>query len=81
MRGEGGLDGRPQLGQALEVLAAPSLAHLGGVAVGVEERAADRRPQAGVATARAVASGCQYMSQKRVVPVRIISAQARRVPQ
>ena len=26
------------------------------------------------ATARAVASGCQYMSQKRVVPVRIISS-------
>ena len=33
------------------------------------------------ATARAVASGCQYMSQKRVVPERIISRQASRVPQ
>ena len=32
-------------------------------------------------TAREVASGCQYMSQKRVVPVRIISTQASRVPQ
>ena len=38
-----------------------------------------RRPAS--ATARAVASGCQYMSQKRVVPVRIISTQASRVPQ
>ena len=33
------------------------------------------------ATARAVASGCQYMSQKREVPERIISRQASRVPQ
>jgi hypothetical protein len=32
-------------------------------------------------TARAVAFACQYMSQKLVVPVRIISTQARRVPQ
>ena len=40
---------------------------------------AARMPAA--STARAVASGCQYMSQKRVVPLRIISAQARRAPQ
>ena len=33
------------------------------------------------ATARAVAPGRQYMSQKRVVPARIISAQASRAPQ
>jgi hypothetical protein len=29
----------------------------------------------------AAAAGCQYMSQKRAVPVRIISTQASRVPQ
>ena len=39
-----------------------------------------RRPGVARPPAR-VASGCQYMSQKRVVPVRIISTQARRVPQ
>ena len=38
-----------------------------------------RRPAS--RTAREVASGCQYMSQKRAVPVRIISTQASRVPQ
>ncbi len=32
-------------------------------------------------TARAVPAGRQYMSQKRTVPVRIISRQASRVPQ
>ncbi len=32
-------------------------------------------------TARATAAGCQYMSQNRTVPVRIISTQASRVPQ
>ena len=33
------------------------------------------------ATARAVAAGCQYMSQKRTVPPRIISTHASLVPQ
>ncbi len=33
------------------------------------------------ATARAVAPGCQYMSQNPTVPVRIISAHASRAPQ
>ena len=32
-------------------------------------------------TARAAACACQYMSQNEVVPERIISTQARRVPQ
>ena len=38
-----------------------------------------RRPAS--LTARAAASGCQYMSQNRTVPVCTISRQANRVPQ
>ena len=38
-----------------------------------------RRPAS--ATARATSAPCQYMSKKRVVPERIISIAASRVPQ
>ena len=81
VRGEGGGDRRPEPGQLLEAAqrrlaacasASPSRSNSGAPIVA-------RRPAS--ATARAVASGCQYMSQKRVVPVRIISAQASRAPQ
>ena len=42
-------------------------------------RIVERTPAS--ATARATAPGCQYISQNLTVPVRIISTQARRVPQ
>ena len=47
----------------------------------VEQRRSDRRAQPASRTARATAAGRQYMSQKRTVPVRIISRHASRVPQ
>ncbi len=67
--------------QLLEV-AQGVLAQLRRVAVDVDQGGLPivaRRPAS--RTARAVAPGCQYMSQKRAVPVRIISTQASRAPQ
>ena len=77
-----GVDPRPELGELRRGCPAPSPQRLGRVAV--ERRSAAPPIAARIpasATARAAAAGCQYMSQKRTVPVRIISTQASRVPQ
>ena len=64
----------------LRSASAQARSDLAGSVSSISGAAATARTPAS-STARAVAWACQYMSQKLVVPVRIISTQASRVPQ